>query len=227
MRSPSSGLPLAALAASTFIAVAPAQAGGLTLYGELQGGGMIGKGTGGDLVNNDTDGFDESFYQNAGPLEYGFQLGARALFFDGHISHHQFKGFSDDPDKPRLATWTEIAAGMSFELAVGEQSAQNKKDVKGSFVELGWNLTFGVGTGAQIDPPLSNDEITDKGFTLGARVGYGKHLSSVFDIGVAAVASYGYFFKNEGNSDVTDLSTHYQSAQVEALLYLRANIRLF
>jgi hypothetical protein len=38
---------------------------------------------------------------------------------------------------------------------------------------------------------------------------------------------YGYYFKSGGGAAVNDLSTHYQSAQVAALLTLRANVRLF
>jgi len=38
--------------------------------------------------------------------------------------------------------------------------------------------------------------------------------------------SYGYFFKSGGMAVANDVSTHYQSAQVEALLVLRGNFKL-
>ena len=197
------------------------------LFAEAQGGGMVGKGTGGDLVNNDTGMFDEAFFENAGPLAYGVQVGAQFLFLEGHISHLQFKGFSDDEQRPSLATWTSFHAGMRFELPIGTQTEKDKKDGKGTFIEAGINIGFGIGTGAQVMPPLSNDELTDKGFFAEGRLGFGKHLSTIFDIGVMVPVQYGYYFKSGGGAVANDLSTHYQSAQIAALLTLRANVRLF
>lgn len=216
-----------ALGLATILGASSAHAGVFKLFGEVHGGGMIGKGTGGDLVNNSTQMFDEAFFENAGPLAYGVSLGAQFLFVEGHITHLQFKGFSDDTQKPALATWTSFHAGMRFEIGIGTQTEQDKKDGKGTFFEAGWNVGFGIGTGAQVMPPLSNDELTDKGFFAEGRIGIGKHLSSIFDIGVVVPVQYGYYFKSGGGATVNDLSTHYQSAQIEALLTLRANVRLF
>ena len=61
-------------------------------------------------------------------------------------------------------------------------------------------------------------------FMLQGNVGFGKHLSSVFDIGVSVPVSWGYFFKSGGGANNTD--NQYQGIQAEALLVLRANIRL-
>jgi len=204
-----------------------ADAGVFKLFGEVYGGGMVGKGTGGDLVNNSTNMFDEAFFENAGPLAYGLNFGAQFLFLEGHISHTQYKGFSDDSQKPSLATWTTLQLGMRFEIPVGTQTEQDKKSGKGTFVEVGINIGGGIGTGAQVMPPLSNDELTDKGFFAEGRIGFGKHLNTIFDIGVMVPVQYGYYSKNGGGAAVNDLSTHYQSAQISALLTLRANIRLF
>lgn len=204
-----------------------AHAGIAKIFIEAHGGGMVGKGTGGDLVNNDTDHFDEAFFENAGPLAYGGLVGARFLFLEATIQHHQYKGFSDDPSKPSIATWTQFAMGMGFEVDVGDKTPEQKQAGTGMFVELGWNVGVGLGTGQQVDPPLSNDELTDKGFFATGKVGFGAHLSSVFDVGIAVPVTYGYYFKSGDGAVANDLSTHYQSAQIEALLYLRANIRLF
>ncbi len=219
--------PLACALATIAAVSSTADAGVFKLFADVQGGGMVGKGTGGDLVNNNTDMFDEAFFENAGPLAYGVTVGAQFLFLEGHISHLQFKSFSDDPQKPSLATWTSVHAGMRFELPIGSQTEEDKKNGKGTFLEAGLNIGFGIGTGAQVMPPLSNDELTDKGFFAEGRIGIGKHLNTIFDIGVVVPVQYGYYFKSGGGAVVNDLSTHYQSAQIAALLTLRANIRLF
>ena len=76
-------------------------------------------------------------------------------------------------------------------------------------------------------PPLSNDEVTDKALPRSrAGLGFGKHLNKLFDIGVAVPVSWGYFFKNGVDTSANDVSTHYQSFQIEGLVYLRVNIKL-
>lgn len=191
------------------------------LYAEVHGGALGGQGTGGDLVNNTANMFDEAFFEQAPHGAYGVLVGGRFLFVDAQIQHHQFT------DGDRLATWTQFAAGIDFELPIGSQTPEQKKAGKGSYLEFGAHVGFGLGTGQQVMPPLSNDEISDKGFILQGKLGLGKHLNKVFDLGLAVPISYGYFFKSGGGAAVNDLSTHYQSVQAAALLVLRANIRLF
>lgn len=191
------------------------------IYAEAHGGGMAGKGTGGDLVNNTANMFDEAFFEQAPHGTYGAAIGARFLFLDGQIRHDQFT------DGKRLATWTAFLAGLDFELPVGSQTPEQKKAGKGSYVGLGIRVGFGLGTGQQVMPPLSYDELTDKGFLVEGALGFGKHVNKVFDVGITVPVSYGYFFKSGGGAVVNDLSTHYQSLQASALLVLRANIRLF
>ncbi|HSN29684.1 MAG TPA: hypothetical protein VLT45_25530, partial [Kofleriaceae bacterium] len=88
-------------------------------------------------------------------------------------------------------------------------------------------LWFGLGTGAQVMPPLDNAQITDKAFIGEGRLGFGRHLDKVFDLGVVVPVSYGYFFKSGNGAAANDLSTHYRGFEAEVLLALRANIRLF
>ena len=49
----------------------------------------------------------------------------------------------------------------------------------------------------------------------------------VFDIGVEVPVSYGYFLKSGNGASANDLSTHYRGIEAQALLTLRANLRLF
>ena len=48
------------------------------------------------------------------------------------------------------------------------------------------NSTAG-GRRARSTPPLSNDEVTDKGFQLQGRLGFGRHLTKLLDLGVTVV----------------------------------------
>lgn len=190
---------------------APASADTLKLFGEIHGGGMYGQGTAGDQK-------DTAFFDKASGGTYGALIGAEFLFFDAWIQHHQY--FSDG-----LKTWTQIGVGIHFTNDLG--SAEERKAGKGSYLEFGGGLWFGLGTGAQVMPPLDNAQVTDKALIGEGRIGFGKHIDKVFDFGVEVPVSYGYFLKSGNGAAANDLSTHYRGFEVEALLALRANIRLF
>ena len=194
------------VASAIALSSSAASAGVFKLYGEAQGGGMVGKGLSGDQK-------DEAFFKKSKGGAYGALIGARFLVLDAQIKHTQY--FSGD-----LTTWTQFNAGLAFGIDTGSEA--DKKANKGGYVELGAYVGFGLGTGAQVDPPLDNSEITDKGFMVEGRIGFGKHLSNVFDVGLEVPVSWGYFFKNGAANDE---SNQYQSVQVDALLVLRANIK--
>ncbi|HEY5934157.1 MAG TPA: hypothetical protein VIU61_05980, partial [Kofleriaceae bacterium] len=159
----------------------PAHADVLVLYGDLHAGGMYGKGLSGDQK-------DSAFFGNAPNGVYGLSVAARLLFLGAQIQHHQYTDGSD------LATWSQITAGIDIDADLGSEA--DKKAGKSGFFTVGIGLGFGLGTGQQVDPPLSNDEVTDKGFFGEARIGIGKHLNTIFDIGLMVPVQYGYYFKN-------------------------------
>jgi hypothetical protein len=192
-------------------AAAPASADILKLYGEVHGGGMGGKGIAGDQQ-------DEAFFANAPHPMYGLEVAARLLIVEAHIRHHQYRGDG------QLATWTQFSVGTGVSIDLGDE--QQQKDHTSMYAEFNSTVGFGLGTGRQVDPPLSNDEITDKGFIGEGRFGIGKHLNKYLDLGVAVAASYGYFFKNGVNDSANDVSSQYRSFQVEGLGYLRVSLKL-
>jgi hypothetical protein len=203
---------LVVLVAATAAAVpATASADVFKLYGELHGGGMFGKKYAGEAG-------DQGFFAQSKGGAYGFLAGGQFLILDGHIKHHQYPNAEDG-----LSTWTQFNVGLNFGINTG--SEKDKKEHKGGYFELGVWAGFGLATGAQVDPPLNNEQVSDKGFMLDTRIGFGKHLSKVFDLGVAVPASWGYFLRNGDGAVANDISSHYQSIQIEALLVLRANIR--
>jgi hypothetical protein len=192
---------------------APASADVLKLFVEANGGGVFGTATGGDPAIKDA-----AFFAKAPHLAYGALIGAEFLFLDAWIQHHQFT------DGSRLTTWTQFGVGIHGTIDLGD--AKQQKAHEGGYFEFGAGGWFGVGTGQQVDPPLDNAQITDKAFLVEGRLGAGKHLNNVFDFGVSVPVSWGYFFKNGNGAAVNNVSTHYRGIQAEALVVLRANIRL-
>jgi hypothetical protein len=177
------------------------------LYGEARLGGMYGSGLSGDQK-------DAAFFQTARGFGYGGLVGGQFLILDVHIKHTQYR------HDGALSTWTQFNGGLNFTLDLG--SEEDKKAHKGGYFEMGVWAGFGLATGAQVDPPLDNSEVSDKGFMLEGRLGFGKHLSKVFDLGVSIPASWGYIFKSGAANDT---SNQYQSVQADVMLVLRANIR--
>jgi hypothetical protein len=205
---------LRVLSLAAVLAVAgPASADVLKLFVEGNGGGAAGTATGGEQVVKDS-----AFFAKAPHGVYGALIGAEFLFLDGWIQHHQFT------DGSRIATWTQFGVGVHGTIDTGDPKQQ--KAHEGGYVEFGAGGWYGLGTGQQVMPPLDNAQITDKAFLLEGRLGAGKHLSSVFDLGVVVPVSWGYFFKNGNGAAANNTSTHYRSVQGEALVVLRANIRL-
>jgi hypothetical protein len=191
----------------------PASADVLKLFVEANGGAGFGTATGGDAALKDS-----AFFARAPHAAYGALIGAEFLFLDGWIQHHQFTNGS------RLATWTQFGVGVHGTIDTGDVKQQ--KAHESGYVEFGVGGWFGLGTGQQVMPPLDNAQITDKAFLIEGRIGAGKHLSNVFDIGLVVPVSWGYFFKNGSGAAANDTSTHYRGVQGQALLVLRANIRL-
>lgn len=222
-----------AVLATTLGAAAPASADIAKLYAEVHGGATTGTGLSGDQKA-------AAFFKRAAPATYGFVLGGRFLIANASLSHHQYARIGDAQNQSALSTWTQFDVGMAVAIDVGDSSqpasassgadgqpaAKPAKERKGSYLELGVNVGFGVGTGEQVMPPLSNDEVTDKGFLVEGRIAFGKHLGKFFDAGVVVPISWGYFFKSGDGATANDLSTHYRGAQGSALIFLRANINL-
>jgi hypothetical protein len=199
--------------ASCLVVPSLASADVFKLFGEIHGGGMYGKGVSGAVADA-----GDAFFERSPHPTYGLEVGAELLFLDGWIEHDQYRSSS------QLTTWTQFGLGAHHTFDTGD--AQQRKDHKGGYFELGGGLWFGLGTGQQVQPPLDNAQISDKAFLLEGRAGFGTHLNSVFDLGLEVPVSYGFFFKTGNGAGANDMATQYRSFQLEGLLALRANIRL-
>jgi hypothetical protein len=197
-----------ALALLCVLSPSLASADTFKLFAEVHGGGMYGQGLSGAQK-------DSAFFAKSPNGTYGALIGGEFLFLDAWVQHHQFT------DGSRLTTWTQFGAGIHTTFDTGDE--QEIKEHTGGYVEMGTGLWFGIGTGQQVMPPLDNAQLSDKGFILEGRLGLGKHINKVFDLGFVVPVGYGFYFKN-GAANSTD--NQYRGWQVEALLALRANIRL-
>lgn len=215
-------LPAAALAALALAAApAPAAADLLSFYAHASGGAATGKGIEGDRKG-------DAFHRGARGLAYGARVGVEIVFLDVWVEHDQYlEGGSVD------GTWTQLMTGIDVNVGVGGTKGAARDEVgeetggySAGYVELGTGMGFGVGTGQQVDPPLDNSEVTDKGFIVEARAGAGVHLSPSWSLGVTVPVQAGYMIKSGAGATANDLGTHYTEVSAAALVTLRLDLAL-
>jgi len=212
-----------ALVSMAVLASSPAFADIVSGTVRVHGGAASGRGVSGDLK-------DSSFSEGAEGATYGARVGVEVFFINLWVGHDQYVG-SDG----LVGTWTTLPMiGFDTEFDVGSGGAPtqgaNGKVVPGApdwFVHMAFGAGFGVGTGQQIDPPLDNAEITDKGFLFEGEVGLARKLGSALSIGIAVPVQYRFMFKNGADAAANSPSDRYQSVAASALLNLRFKLRLF
>jgi hypothetical protein len=190
----------------------------LSLRAEAHGGGAGGLGVAGDRK-------DDAFQNNARGGAYGALVGVEFLFIDAWVQHHQYT------DGSLIGTWTQFMAGLDVNLDIGggakipgSKDPEARTKPKG-YVELGLGVGFGVGTDRQVDPPLDNSEVNDKGFLAEAHVSAGANLGCALSIGVTLPVTAGYYFmSDQGAANVT--GTHYQAIEASLLVNLRLKLKL-
>ncbi len=192
----------AVAAAALSIAPAAASADLLSLYGQIHAGGSSGKGLGGDLK-------DEAFHDRAAGATYGVKVGAEIALIDVWLQHDQYYN-----DGGVHGTWTQIMTGLDMELDIGS-----------AYIELGTGAGLALGTGQQVDPPLDDGEITDKGIIVEGRGGLGYRFAPFLSIGATLPVQAGYLVKSGPGTDVSGLSRGYTEMSFALLGYLRLNPR--
>lgn len=202
------------------LAAGEAHADVLSLRVEAHGGGMGGAGMGGAAK-------DQAFFKDARGGAYGGLVGLEALFIDVWVDHHQIR-----TGDGLIGTWTQFMTGLDldFELrdpppedfSKDKKKAQPKGKLKG-YIELGLGFGFGVGTGQQIDPPLNNAQVSDKGFLIEGKFGAGFALGKVLSLGVSVPVSAGYYFKN---GFANDENNHYSGIEGAVLFVVRGKIKI-
>ena len=196
-------------------AAAPASADLLSLRLEAHGGGAGGAGVAGDQKDN-------AFQKGARGGAYGALVGVEVLFIDVWVQHHQFT------DGALLGTWTQFMTGMDVDVDLGAPPAEagKKRGRPTGYFEAGLGLGFGVGTGQQVELPLDNGELTDKGFLVEAKIGAGWNLGPLLSVGFVVPVSGGYYFKSGRGVVANDTGTHYQAIEAAFLVNFRAKLKL-
>jgi len=213
-------LPLATTVAALALGAAPARADVLSFYAHASGGVATGKGIEGDRE-------DDAFHRGARGPTYGARVGVEIVFLDVWVEHMQFlEGGEVD------GTFTTFMTGIDVNVGVGNKGASRNEvgeEVGGysaGYVELGTGMGVGFGTGQQVEPPLDNSELTDKGVVVEARASAGVHLSPSWSLGLTVPVQAAYMIKSGSGATANDLGTHYSEVSAAALVTLRLDLKL-
>lgn len=211
------GISLLALTAAPRAASADFLSG----YAQIQGGGASGTGLFGDRK-------DDAFHKQAEGIAYGATVGVEILLLDVWVEHNQYLANGGVE-----GTWTQFMTGFDVEFDLGRKEGGTRLEngqVKGGYSrwygEFGIGVGFGVGTGQQVDPPLDNSEVTDKGFLFQASVGGGVRMNRYLSLGLSAPMQAGYMFKSGEGAAANDQETNYGSMQAAVLLAMRFKVQI-
>jgi hypothetical protein len=212
--------PILAAALALVSLTTSARADLASLYAAIHGGIAGGRATSG------ADGVD-AFHDGASGGVAGALVGVEVLFIDAWVQHDQYV------DGEGIAgTWTQIMAGLDLELELGAPAVgagPPPKDGEASatapgYLEVGGAVGFAVGTGQQVDPPLDNSEVTDKGVVAQLSFGAGLRLTDVVTFGVSVPLQYAYLYKN--GADVIAEDSFYGESSYAVLGTLRFKLGL-
>ncbi len=201
----------AALVLASALSAAPAvaHAGVFDLYAQVEGGGASGLGVGGVKK-------DDAFFKGAGGALYGAKVGVEFLFTDAWVEHWQLTDL-----KGITGTWTQFMIGADVDFPLGDTPKGEKPK---TFAELGLAVGYGLGTGQQVDPPLDNGQVTDKGFIGQLSLGIDYRFSKVTSIGFVVPITYGYLFKNGPGIAANDTDNQYHQLAASPMVYFRVNL---
>lgn len=209
---------LAILAAAAPEARADFLSGTIRVHGGASGG----VGVSGDLK-------DESFGEGTRGGTYGARVGLEVLFLNIWLGHDQYV----DQDG-LLGTWSTLPMiGFDTQFDVGKPPEQVSKtegliQPKSKwFVSLGFGAGFGLGTGQQIELPLDNAEVSDKGVMFEGEFGLNRRLGGGLSFGITLPVQWRILFKNGADAAVNNPNDRYQEINASLLLGLRYKLKIF
>lgn len=177
-----------------------ARAALLEVFATARVGAATGKGLGGAQKDND-------FFAGAKGATYGAIVGLEVVWMDFFVEHDQFTDF-----KSVNGTWTQLMIGPHFPFPLNEGLPGTPAKL---YADLGAFVGFGFGTGQQIDPPLDDAQISDKGLVAELRVGLDYRANRFMSIGLSFPLGWAYLLKND--LPATETNGHYQSFHAMAL----------
>jgi hypothetical protein len=172
---------------------------------DLHAGALAGGMTGWGSDSKTPDFFDKT---KGGAV--GAEVGVKLLVFDFSVRFLQVLDRNG-----ASGTLSEATLGLLIDVPISDGKTPEGKE-KWIF-RPGLNGGFGFGTPAPVKPPLSADQISDKGLVSNLRLGLEYNIFDALAIGVEGDAGYHYFL---GGQVVNDAQSHSSGIQAAGLATL-------
>jgi hypothetical protein len=174
---------------------------------DFRAGGLAGGMTGWGSSSTTPD-----FFNKTGGAAAGFELGAKLLIFDGSVRFAQVFDTGGT-----VGTLTQFLLGIAIDVPVGKAATPQGRAIDIFRPSLVGG--FGLGTSGPVSPPLTGDQVSDKGVISTLKLGYEHFLNPFLGVGVEGDIGYHYFFGGQVITNVQDHSSGYQIAGFGTLTF--------
>jgi hypothetical protein len=187
---------LASLALGLLVALsaAPAQARLIDLYAGPRAGGMIGWGSRSTTPD---------FFEKARGAALGAEVGVKVLVLNLSVSFLQMLDGSG-----RSGTLSQALLGFELDIPIGNPRSPEER--RKLLLRPGAGAGVGFGTPGPVRPPLSNDQISDKGFITQGKLALEYNPNVLLGFGVEGAFGYHYFVGAQAANNVSTHSAGYQ-----------------
>jgi hypothetical protein len=175
-------------------AVAPAQARLIDLYAGPRAGGIVGWGSRSSTPD---------FFEKVRGAALGAEVGVKVLVLNLSVSFMQLIDGSG-----RSGTLSQALLGLEIDIPLGP--GQRREDRRKLLLRPGAGAGVAFGTPGPVHPPLSNDQISDKGFVSQTKLALEYNPNVVLGFGVEGAFGYHYFIGAQAANDVSTHSSGYQ-----------------
>lgn len=199
------GLAGAPLAATVLLMLAapPAQARWVDMHAGMRTGGIVGWGS--------KSGTPDFFEKTRGPV-MGAEVGVKLLVVDLSVSFLQvFDGGG------RSGTLSQAILGFEIDIPVGE--ARTREGRRKLILRPGAGGGVAFGTPGPVNPPLSNDQISDKGLVSQTRLALEYNPYALLGFGVEGDLGYHYFLGGQVVNNSQDHSSGIHMAALATLTF--------
>jgi len=182
------------LGALAIAAAAPAEARLIDLYAGPRAGGIVGWGSRSTTPD---------FYEKVRGAALGAEVGVKVLVLNLSVSFLQMLDSNG-----RSGTLTQAILGFEFDIPIGEGTTRQAR--RKVLLRPGVGAGVGFGTPGPVHPPLSNAQLSDKGFISQGKLALEYNPNVVLGFGVEGAFGYHYFVGAQESADVSGHSAGYQ-----------------
>jgi hypothetical protein len=152
-----------------------------------------------------------NFFDRVRGPSLGAEVGAEVFLVNLSVNFNQLF----DREGP-AGTLTQFLVGFDGDLAIDSRLKPK------TFLRFGVSGGLALGTHRPVDPPLDNNQVSNKGPVAQGLVALDRHLNSVFIIGLEFIGGYHYFFAG-GDAPANAKTNQSQGAHVMGFLSLRVH----